>query len=289
MNIITPTIKHLLDTWLDEDLGRGDLTQAGINSNEVVNAHWECKQEGIFCGGGLVKCLFSQLDPSVTILLHKADGESFMHGERVIELNGPVSSLLAGERTALNLAMHLSGIATTTNKLVSELKGTGVLLADTRKTTPGLRQLEKYAVRCGGGINHRLGLDDAAMLKENHIAWSNGIEKSIKSLRKNIPWTSKIIVEAETEQQAKEAVLAGADGVLLDEMSVTNIQKLVPQLRALAKQASRQVVIEASGINPKEIKNYASTGIDIISSSAPITKSTWIDFSMRFSEKGESK
>ena len=153
----------MLDTWLDEDLGRGDLTQSGINSSKIVNAHWECKQKGIFCGGGLVKSLYSHLDPSVTILLKKADGESFTDGERIIELNGPVSSLLAGERTALNLAMHLSGIATATEKLVSEIQNTGVLLADTRKTTPGLRQLEKYAVRCGGGVNHRLGLDDAAM------------------------------------------------------------------------------------------------------------------------------
>ena len=279
----------MLDTWLDEDLGRGDLTQSGINNNEIVNAHWECKQEGIFCGGELVKCLYSSLDPSVTIFLNKADGKSFTHGERIIELNGPVSSLLAGERTALNLAMHLSGIATATEKLVSEIQNTGVLLADTRKTTPGLRQLEKYAVRCGGGVNHRLGLDDAAMLKENHIAWSNGIENSIKSLRKSIPWTSKIIVEAETDQQAKEAVLAGADGVLLDEMSVDCIHKLVPQLRTLAKQASRKIMIEASGIDPTEIKSYASTGVDIISSSAPVTKSNWIDFSMRFSEKGESE
>ena len=126
------------------------------------------------------------------------------------------------------------------------------------------------------------------MLKENHIAWSNGIENSIKNLRKNIPWTSKIIVEAETGQQAKEAVLAGADGILLDEMSAIHMHQLVPQLRALAKQASRKVMIEASGINPTEIKSYASTGVDIISSSSPITKSNWIDFSMRFSEKGES-
>ena len=127
------------------------------------------------------------------------------------------------------------------------------------------------------------------MLKENHIAWSNGIENSIKNLRKSIPWTSKIIVEAETDQQAKEAVSAGADGVLLDEMSVDCIHKLVPQLRTLAKQASRSIMIEASGIDPTEIKSYASTGVDIISSSAPVTKSNWIDFSMRFSEKGESE
>ncbi len=281
MNIITPTLYKLIDTWLDEDIGRGDLTQLAV-TNDTVSAHWISKQTGIFCGGNLIKYLYQRLDKSVQIILQKAEGDSLVPGDHVMELNGPVSSLLAGERTALNLAMHLSGIATSTKKLVSELQGTGVLLADTRKTTPGLRQLEKYAVRCGGGINHRLGLDDAAMLKENHIAWSNGITPSISALRKSIPWTTKIIVEAETSEQAKEAVTAGADGVLLDEMSPSQIRDLIPNLRALAKQASKEVVIEASGINPNEIKSYASTGVDIISTSSPITQSSWIDFSMRF-------
>ena len=178
MNIITPAIYKLFDTWLDEDLGRGDLTQLAVN-NDIVNAHWISKQEGIFCGGDLIKCLYKRLDESIHITLLKGEGEALLPGDLIMKIKGPIPSLLAGERTTLNLAMHLSGIATETSKLVAELKGTNVLLADTRKTTPGLRQLEKYAVRCGGGINHRLGLDDAAMLKENHIAWSKGITESI--------------------------------------------------------------------------------------------------------------
>jgi len=284
LTIITPNISRLLDLWLDEDIGRGDLSQPAIE-NKIVSACWICKQQGVFCGGELVKSLYQRLDKSVEIKLHRSDGEEVIVGEKVMELNGPVSSLLAGERTALNLVMHLSGIATTTKKLVSALEGTNVQLADTRKTTPGLRQLEKYAVRCGGGINHRLGLDDAAMLKENHIAWSKGITKSIEALKENLPWTSKIIVEAETSKQAIEAVSAGADGVLLDEMKPDDIRKLIPQLKAITKNNSKEVIIEASGIDPKHIRDYASTGIDIISSSAPISQSTWIDFSMRFSDK----
>ncbi|KGG16749.1 Quinolinate phosphoribosyltransferase (decarboxylating) [Prochlorococcus sp. MIT 0602] len=260
-----------------------------MNNSHIVKAHWVSKQAGIFCGGELVKCLYEYLDPSIIISVNKADGESLITGERVLELSGPVASLLAGERTALNLAMHLSGIATETKKLVLELEGTGVQLTDTRKTTPGLRQLEKYAIRCGGGINHRLGLDDAAMLKENHIAWSNGISNSIKSLRMSIPWTTKIIVEAETAQQAKEAISSGADGVLLDEMSPLMIRKIIPDLREIASKSSKQIVIEASGIDPTQVKNYASTGIDIISSSAPITRSSWIDLSMRFNENGDNE
>ncbi|KGG18277.1 MULTISPECIES: carboxylating nicotinate-nucleotide diphosphorylase [unclassified Prochlorococcus] len=289
MQIITPYIKNLFETWLNEDIGRGDLTQSAMNNSHIVKAHWVSKQAGIFCGGELVKCLYEYLDPSIIISVNKADGESLITGERVLELSGPVASLLAGERTALNLAMHLSGIATETKKLVLELEGTGVQLTDTRKTTPGLRQLEKYAIRCGGGINHRLGLDDAAMLKENHIAWSNGISNSIKSLRMSIPWTTKIIVEAETAQQAKEAISSGADGVLLDEMSPLMIRKIIPDLREIASKSSKQIVIEASGIDPTQVKNYASTGIDIISSSAPITRSSWIDLSMRFNENGDNE
>ena len=284
MTIITPKISRLLDLWLDEDIGRGDLTQSAME-NKIVSAYWICKQQGVFCGGELVRCLYERLDKSVKIKLQRSDGEEVIVGDKVIELNGPVSSLLAGERTALNLVMHLSGIATTTKKLVSALEGTNVQLADTRKTTPGLRQLEKYAVRCGGGINHRLGLDDAAMLKENHIAWGKGITKSIKALKENLPWTTKIIVEAETSKQAIEAVSAGADGVLLDEMKPDDIRRLIPQLKAITKNNSKEVIIEASGIDPKHIRDYASTGIDIISSSAPISQSTWIDFSMRFSDK----
>ncbi len=284
MNIVTPTIKNLIDIWLKEDIGRGDLTQSAIK-NKIVCAHWISKTNGFFCGGSLVESIYKTLDKSVQVTLHKPDGARISSDEKIVELRGPVFALLAGERTALNIAMHLSGIVTATNKLVLELKGTKVRLADTRKTTPGLRDLEKYAVKCGGGVNHRLGLDDAAMLKENHIAWGNGIPEAIENLRKNIPWTTKIIVEAETKEQAIEAVLAGVDGVLLDEMQPYEVLALTTQLRGLDKGSSKTVIIEASGISPQDIKQYASTGVDIISTSAPITQSKWMDFSMRFTEK----
>ncbi len=207
--------------------------------------------------------------------------------QKLLELKGSSSSLVTGERVTLNVAMHLSGIATSTALLVTQLSGSNVKLADTRKTTPGLRIFEKYAFHCGGGINHRLGLDDAAMLKENHIEWSKGISESIKILKNTLPWTKKIIVEAETPSQAKEAVEAGADGILLDEMSIQTIEKLVPELRQLSKTSnskyvSRNIVIEVSGINPNNLSDYIFTGIDLISTSAPMTKSKWIDFSMRF-------
>ncbi len=292
MDLHSPKLNKILDSWIEEDLGNGDLTRF-VTSHQNASAHWIAKEPGTFCGGSLIKLLFQKIDPQVEIQLLIRDGDNFSANQKILEITGPASALLAGERVTLNIAMHLSGIATATALLVSKLSGSDVKLADTRKTTPGLRVFEKYAVCCGGGINHRFGLDDAAMLKENHIAWSNGISKSIKILKQSIPWTKKIIVEAETTSQAKEAVKAGADGVLLDEMSAETIKELVPQLRQLvekstSREVSKNVVIEVSGINPKNLSEYVFTGIDLISTSAPITKSNWIDFSMRFNKDLEN-
>ena len=286
MDLRSPKLHKILDTWIEEDLGTGDLTKSVLNSRNA-SAHWVAKEHGTFCGGDLVKLIFKKIDPTVDVQLLIKDGQKFTKDQRILELSGSSSALVAGERVTLNVAMHLSGIATSTNLLVSKLSGSNVQLADTRKTTPGLRIFEKYAFHCGGGTNHRLGLDDAAMLKENHIEWSRGISESIKILKKSIPWTKKIIVEAETPDQAKEAVEAGADGVLLDEMYIETIKKLVPELRQLAmsnnsKNVPHKIVIEVSGINPNNISDYIATGVDLISTSAAITKSKWIDFSMRF-------
>ncbi len=286
MDLRSPKLHKILDTWIEEDIGNGDLTRFVLN-NRSASAHWIAKENGTFCGGELIKLIFQKIDPLVNIQLLIMDGQKFAKNQRLIELKGPSSSLVAGERITLNVAMHLSGISTHTALLVNQLSGSNVKLADTRKTTPGLRMFEKYAFHCGGGINHRLALDDAAMLKENHIAWSEGISESIKILKNNIPWTKKIIVEAETPTQAKQAVEGGADGVLLDEMSIQMIEKLVPELRQLSKSRnskynSQNFVIEVSGVDPNKLSDYIFTGIDLISTSAAITKSKWIDFSMRF-------
>ena len=274
----SPALTAALEAWLAEDIGRGDLTAAALQGQQG-QAHWVAKQPGRFCGGPLVQRLFQRLDPGVSLRLLRQDGDAVEVGDCLLELQGPAKALVAGERTALNLAMRLSGIATATAALVAQLEGTGVRLADTRKTTPGLRLLEKYAVRCGGGINHRMGLDDAAMLKENHIAWAGGITGAITAVREQAPWPTAVIVEVETEAQALEAVQAGANGVLLDEFSPAQLTQLVPRLRDCS---NRRVVLEASGIQPEQLQAYAATGIDLISTSAPVTRSRWLDLSMRF-------
>jgi len=276
-----PCLDTWLRDWLEEDLGRGDLTAPALQGRQG-RAHWRAKQPGIFCGGPLVAPLFRLLDPEVELELLVADGQPVIPGQELLRLRGRAAALVAGERTALNLAMHLSGIATATAALVRELEGCGVRLVDTRKTTPGLRLLEKYAVRCGGGGNHRLGLDDAAMLKENHIAWAGGIAAAVAAVRASAPWPAQVIVEAETATEAEAAIAAGADGVLLDEFQPQQLIELVPRLRALALQRGRPVVLEASGIQPEQLRAYGSTGIDLISTSAPITRSPWLDLSMRF-------
>ena len=285
MDFQSPKINQLLDSWLDEDLGRGDLSSVSLEKNG--SAYWIAKQAGVFCGGTLVQRIFQRLDQCVQIHLLQNDGENFQPGQKLLELQGPTASLASGERTALNLAMRLSGIATATADLVKELEGTKIHLADTRKTTPGLRVLEKYAFRCGGGVNHRLGLDDAAMLKENHIAWAGSITQAIHKIKAKAPWTTKIIVEVETPEQAEEATSAGADGILFDEIAPNVLVDLVPKIRALASKRSShegnsQIVLEASGVDPMKIKAFAKTGINLISTSAPMTRSHWSDFSMRF-------
>ena len=278
MDLVCPAPDELLDRWLAEDIGRGDLTAAALQGQQG-QAHWVAKQPGRFCGGPLVQRLFQRLDPGVSVRLLRQDGDAVEAGDCLLELEGPATALVAGERTALNLAMRLSGIATATAALVAQLEGTSVRLADTRKTTPGLRLLEKYAVRCGGGINHRMGLGDAARLKGNHIAWAGGITQAISAVRAQAPWPTAVIVEAETEAQALEAVQAGANGVLLDEFTPHQLTQLVPRLR---DSSTGVVVLEASGIQPEQLQAYSATGIDLISTSAPVTRSRWLDLSMRF-------
>ena len=286
MDLNTPIISKIIDNWINEDIGKGDLTSSSI-TKENGKAYWIAKEEGIFCGVEIIKEIFKKIDLKISSRFHISDGDKFVKDQKLLELYGPSKSLLSSERISLNIAMHLSGISTHTKNLVNKLEGTNIKLADTRKTTPGLRIFEKYAFKCGGGVNHRMGLYDAAMIKENHIAWTDNLNNAVKKIRLNSPFTTHIIIEAENIEQAKEAVLAGADSVLLDELSPETIKKAVKELRNLSinsvkKEVNKNLIIEVSGINPKEISKYIIKGIDLISTSSSITKSNWIDLSMRY-------
>ena len=282
----SPHLKNKISEWIYEDIGSGDLTQSCITEN-IGKAYWIAKEDGIFCGIELLKIIFNQIDQNINFNPLIKDGQNFKKNQTLIKLDGPSRSLLASERISLNIAMHLSGISTHTYKIVEKLRNTEIKLADTRKTTPGLRNLEKYAFKCGGGINHRMGLYDAAMIKENHIAWSENIKDAIKRIRLNTPFTTHIIVEAENIGQAKEAILAGADSILLDEIKPNILRDNINLLRQISlnndcKDAKKNLIIEVSGINPDEIENYIIDGINLISTSSATTKSKWIDLSMRY-------
>ena len=285
MDLNSPKISRIIDDWIEEDIGKGDLTSSAI-TQKTGKAHWIAKEEGIFCGVEIIKKIFQKIDAEIEFNFLINDGEKFFENQKLLELYGPSRSLLASERLSLNICMHLSGISTYTKNIVDVLKGANISLADTRKTTPGLRIFEKHAFKCGGGVNHRMGLYDAAMIKENHIAWSDNLNNAVKKIRLNTPFTTHIIIEAENMKQAKDAVLAGADSILLDEFNPEFLKKSIKELRDLSKNNSRTIknnlIIEVSGINPRDISKYLIDGVDLISTSSSITKSNWIDFSMRY-------
>ena len=195
MDLNTPIISKIIDNWIDEDIGRGDLTSSSI-TEENGNAYWIAKEEGIFCGVEIIKEIFRKIDLKISPKFNISDGDKFIKDQKLLEIYGPSKSLLASERISLNIAMHLSGISTYTKNLTDKLEGTNIKLADTRKTTPGLRIFEKYAFKCGGGVNHRMGLYDAAMIKENHIAWTDNLKNAVQKIRLNSPFTTHIIIEA---------------------------------------------------------------------------------------------
>ncbi|MBW4522539.1 MAG: carboxylating nicotinate-nucleotide diphosphorylase [Scytolyngbya sp. HA4215-MV1] len=269
-----------LQTWLLEDIGRGDRTTQGLFPTGAPpgEAQWIVKEAGIIAGLPISARVFSLLSPDVTFTTLVAEGATCDRGTVIAALRGPLDALLMGERVALNLAMRLSGIASLTRQYGDQIADLPTRLTDTRKTTPGLRALEKYATQVGGAVNHRVGLDDAVMIKDNHIAAAGGIEPAIAQIRSRIPYPLTIEVETETLEQVEAALHQGADIIMLDNMSLTMMRQAV----AMIRKTSDRIKIEASGnITLETIRSVAETGVDYISSSAPITRSTWLDLSMR--------
>lgn len=273
-------LDDLLTRWLKEDIGRGDRTTDGLAELMDVGgqAYWVAKEDGVVAGLPVAKRVFSLLESGAAFRAEVAEGDRISQGTKIASISCQLSTLLTGERVALNLAMSLSGIATMTRQYVDVISDLPTQLVDTRKTTPGMRLLEKYAAFVGGAQNHRMGLDDGVMIKDNHIAAAGGIGKAITYIRKRIPYPITIEVETENLEQVAEALAHDADIIMLDNMALETMETAVSKIRA----ASERIKIEASGnITLETIRAVAETGVDYISSSAPITRSPWLDLSMK--------
>ena len=273
-------LDQLLQSWLLEDIGRGDrTTQSLLSQNSTKGqAKWIAKAPGIIACLPVAARVFQLLNNQVNLINVTEEGTLCKPGQVIAEINGSLDALLMGERVALNLTMRLSGIASLTSLYVEKIADLPTQLVDTRKTTPGLRILEKYATALGGAINHRMGLDDAVMIKDNHILAAGGIREAITRVRSHIPYPLTIEVETESLEQVQEALSYKADIIMLDNMSLETMSQAV----SLIRQEDSRVKIEASGnITLETIRAVAKTGVDYISTSAPITKSKWLDISMR--------
>ncbi|RUM66815.1 MAG: carboxylating nicotinate-nucleotide diphosphorylase [Sulfurospirillum sp.] len=268
-------IKEIVREAILEDIGRGDLFSL-VSDHRMVEAKVIAKENGILSGKIYVKEL--GIMEHIDIEFLKYDGNEIKKGDIICYVRGEVERVLMYERVILNMLQHCSGIATNTAEFVKLTKGYDIKLLDTRKTRPGLRIMEKYAVRCGGGTNHRLGLDDCLMLKDTHLAAIDDLKLFIQQARKRIPYTSKIEVECESIEAAKEAMEAGSDLVMCDNMQPAQIKEVVE----FRNQHFKHVLLEASGnITKENLIEYAKTGIDAISSGSLIHKAVWLDFSMR--------
>jgi nicotinate-nucleotide pyrophosphorylase (carboxylating) len=270
----------LFHQWLLEDVGRGDRTTEAILSgiDAPGTAELRLKQAGVMAGLPLIERVFQKIDPQVTVTIKAQEGESVPASTTVVSIEGSLAALLMGERVALNLVMRLSGIATLTRRYVDQIADLPTQLVDTRKTTPGLRSLEKYATAVGGAQNHRFGLDDAVMIKDNHIVAAGGIGVAMARVRQISPFPLAIEVETESLAQVMEAVTHGADIIMLDNMAVEVMKEAVAWIRT----KDAHIKIEASGnVTLNNLRQIAETGVDFVSTSAPITQATWLDFSLR--------
>lgn len=259
---------------LAEDIRDGDITAQLIDENAIAEARIITREAGVFCGQPWVEAVFQQLDPEVKVTWHTQDGAALQADDLLFTLSGPARSLLTGERTALNFVQTLSGTATISHVYAQKVAHTGVTLLDTRKTIPGLRSAQKYAVACGGNRNHRIGLYDAFLIKENHIAASGGITNAVTRALKIAPG-KPVEVEVENFEELHQALTAGADIIMLDNFSLDDIRKAV----ALAKGKAK---LEASGnITDETLVSYAETGVDFISIGALTKHCKALDLSMR--------
>lgn len=268
----------ILTGALREDLGWGDLTsQLVLDETARATAEVAFREPAILAGLPVLARVFQLVDPAIVVQPSHPDGATVAAGTAVARISGPARGVLAGERVALNLLQRMSAIATLTARFVDKLSGTRAKLLDTRKTTPGLRTLERYAVRCGGGRNHRFCLSDAVLIKDNHIALAGSVSEAVRRARRGIPVTAKIEVEADTLYQVQEALSAGADMILLDNMNCEDLEQ------AVALVAGRVPVEASGGVTLERVAAIARTGVDFISTGAVTRQAGWIDIGLDIS------
>lgn len=265
---------------LSEDLGTGDITtESCIPETAVSEGVFRAKQDGVFCGMAVLVRVFKLVDERICVTPLISDGDEVTKGQSIAKIAGPSRNILAGERVALNLVQHMSGVATATRKAVKAVEGTGCIIVDTRKMTPGLRVLEKYAVKAGGGNNHRFNLADGVLIKDNHIVAAGGIPQAISAVRRNAPHTLRVEIEAETVDQVRQCLEAGADIIMLDNMSVADMCTCV-------KLIDHRALTEASGnMGERDLREVAETGVNYISIGALTHSVQALDISLKFTRR----
>jgi len=270
--------EKFIEDVVAEDIGRGDLFRR-ISSTKEIQAYIIAKSNGVFAGREYIEVLAEMFSLSIDWRVN--DSESFKIGEKLLVIKGSSHNILSLERSILDMILHASSIATLTAQFVKKVEPYGVKLLDTRKTRPLLRVFEKYAVRCGGGINHRMGLDDCLMLKDTHLKTIDNLKTFMQEVRQKIPFTSKVEIECENLAMVKEAMEAGADIVMCDNMSNDAIKEVV----AFREAHYPHILLEASGnVSLATIEAIAKTGVDAISSGSLIHQANWIDLSMKVEE-----
>ncbi|MEE1187126.1 MAG: carboxylating nicotinate-nucleotide diphosphorylase [Acutalibacteraceae bacterium] len=269
-------VDDIIKTAINEDINYIDVSSDNIEKlNEKTTAIFVSKAEGVLCGIDVALRVFTLLDDTVTFKVYFKDGDAVKKGDLIAEIEGKTATLLKAERTALNLLQHMSGIASLTNLFVKQVEGTKAKITDTRKTLPGLRALQKYAVTCGGGHNHRYNLSDGAMLKDNHIDAGGGITATVNALREKLGHMVKIEVETRTLDEVREAIDSGCEIIMLDNMDCETMKKAV-------ELNSGKALLEASGnVNLDTVKSIANTGVDIISVGALTHSVSAFDISMK--------
>lgn len=274
--LITPQIEQLIRIALEEDIGAGDITTLSTVPAETSGkGFFRAKRDGVVAGLFLLEKVFTLLDYTARVRSLCSDGDQVARGTVVAEVEGPVRALLMGERTALNFLQRLSGTATLTRRYVEAVKGYPCKIIDTRKTTPGLRILEKYAVRMGGGTNHRLGLYDAALVKDNHIIGSGSIVQAVQRVRRHAPFMARVEVECADLKQVQEALEADADVIMLDNMETKQMAEAVCLI-------DKRAWVEASGgITLERVREVAEAGVDFISVGALTHSAPAVDFNMK--------